>query len=177
MTATFLRRPNGSCGWKVPSSATVPLDWRETLSSHSHEEGAQALCSVGLDSLAQEPDVDPVRLVGRDDSHLLAAHAGQVGRLRNREMNLIGGVESRGRALIPESLRRCVRGGRVYSVAATLYYLLTGTTPHELPPNKDPHAVLLERDAVPIAERRPGLPEGLGELIHQALARRTSKRF
>jgi serine/threonine-protein kinase len=65
----------------------------------------------------------------------------------------------------------------VYAAGATLYYLLTGTPPHDLPPGKDPHAILLEKDPVPIAEHRPELPAGLAELIHTALARRARRRF
>lgn len=65
----------------------------------------------------------------------------------------------------------------LYAAGATLYWLLTGATPHELPPGKDPHTVILEKDPVAIADRRAGLPSGLPELIHKALARRAKKRF
>ena len=64
-----------------------------------------------------------------------------------------------------------------YSLGATLYYLLTGTTPHELAPGKDPHPILMEKAPVPLADRRPDLPPGLAELVHTALARRARKRF
>ncbi len=65
-----------------------------------------------------------------------------------------------------------------YSVAATLYHLLTAEYPHDLPRSPVDQLVhILTREAVPIRERRPDVPDGLAESIHKALARDPEDRF
>jgi len=64
-----------------------------------------------------------------------------------------------------------------YGAAATLYNLLTQRHPHEAAS----HVELLDRirhsDPVPLSWRRPGLPAGLEEVLHRALAREPGRRF
>ncbi len=57
----------------------------------------------------------------------------------------------------------------VWSMAATLYYMLTGVPPRTFPKDKDWCEVLLETDAVPIRARNPALPMRLAEVIDRAL--------
>lgn len=65
-----------------------------------------------------------------------------------------------------------------YSAAATLYRLLTGRTPHDLPKDVGQQlAHIVSRPPVPIGERRPGLPAGLVEAIERALDPEPADRF
>ena len=57
----------------------------------------------------------------------------------------------------------------VWSTAATLYLMLTGTTPRDFPPNQDPIAVILRAAAVPIRERDPAIPARLAAAVDAAL--------
>ena len=65
-----------------------------------------------------------------------------------------------------------------YSIAATLYNLLTGTTPHDLPKNVGQALVMvLTENPIPIRERRPEIDAGLAEVIHKAMSREPGERF
>jgi serine/threonine-protein kinase len=65
-----------------------------------------------------------------------------------------------------------------YSAAATLYYLLTGSPPHDLPENPARAlATILSQDPVPIRERRADLPEALAVAIQMALHRDPEARY
>jgi serine/threonine protein kinase len=65
----------------------------------------------------------------------------------------------------------------VWAMAATLYYLLTGTTPRVFPRKTDWCRVVLESPAVPIRERVTSLPPRLAEVIDEALIDRPAIRF
>src|SRR5207249_7303983 len=58
----------------------------------------------------------------------------------------------------------------VYSVGATLYHLLSGSTPHVFAAGRDPYRTVLEQDAFPLRERCPWLSRALTDLVHKALA-------
>lgn len=65
----------------------------------------------------------------------------------------------------------------IYSTAATLYYLLTGSYVFDLP--NDRYAAvraLVEQEVVPIRDRRSDLPEELAAAIHIALAKEPAAR-
>nr|WP_272919857.1 serine/threonine-protein kinase [Streptomyces sp. SID4948] len=57
----------------------------------------------------------------------------------------------------------------VWASAACLYWMLTGATPRDFPPHKDPVAVALREPVVPVRERDPSLPRRLAEVIDEAL--------
>lgn len=57
----------------------------------------------------------------------------------------------------------------VWSMAASLYWMLTGTTAREFPERADPIGVVLGRSAVPIRERDPRIPPRLAKVIDTAL--------
>lgn len=57
----------------------------------------------------------------------------------------------------------------VWGAAASLYWMLTGTTPRAFPPGADPVAVVLSQRPVPIRDRRPDLPHRLATIIDEAL--------
>jgi serine/threonine protein kinase len=62
----------------------------------------------------------------------------------------------------------------VWSLAASLYYLLTGCTPRDFG-DGDKCLTVLERDARPIRPLRPDLPEGLAAVIDAALREQEDK--
>ncbi|MER6996818.1 FHA domain-containing serine/threonine-protein kinase [Streptomyces sp. NPDC000410] len=57
----------------------------------------------------------------------------------------------------------------VWAAAACLYWLLTGATPRDFPPHKDPVAVALREPVVRIRERDPSIPHRLADVIDEAL--------
>jgi serine/threonine-protein kinase len=57
----------------------------------------------------------------------------------------------------------------VWATAATLYYLLTGVPPRDIPPGRDPWAAVWKSDSVPILKRGSAIPPRLAEAIDAAL--------
>ncbi|MFD7812883.1 serine/threonine-protein kinase [Streptomyces sp. NPDC059785] len=57
----------------------------------------------------------------------------------------------------------------VWSTAASLYHVLTGATPRDLPPGWDPWLAVATSPVVPVAKRGVTLPPGLCEVIDHAL--------
>lgn len=64
----------------------------------------------------------------------------------------------------------------VWSLAASLYYLLTGCTPRDFG-DGDKCLTVLESDVVSIKKRRADLPSGLAEVIDEALKEEQSMTF
>jgi eukaryotic-like serine/threonine-protein kinase len=57
----------------------------------------------------------------------------------------------------------------VWSMAASLYWMLTGYYPRDFPEREDPIRVVLDTNAVPIRERDPNIPHRLATVIDEAL--------
>ncbi|MGH3343926.1 MAG: FHA domain-containing serine/threonine-protein kinase [Carbonactinosporaceae bacterium] len=57
----------------------------------------------------------------------------------------------------------------VWAAAACLYWMLTGATPRDFPPRKDPIAVALRSPVVQIRDRDPSVPPELANVIDEAL--------
>jgi pSer/pThr/pTyr-binding forkhead associated (FHA) protein len=64
----------------------------------------------------------------------------------------------------------------VWSMAATLYFLMTGQYPRDFG-ERDPLAVILRGGVVPLREREPSLPEALARVIDRALDDEPARRF
>jgi eukaryotic-like serine/threonine-protein kinase len=65
-----------------------------------------------------------------------------------------------------------------YAAAATLYYLLTGRLPHDLPEESDRAlAMIVSADPAPVRTRRGDLPESIEALLVRALNRDPAARF
>jgi serine/threonine-protein kinase len=68
--------------------------------------------------------------------------------------------------------------GDLYATAATLYYLIAGTFIYdEVSDGGDLIRTLLEDTPVPIQERRPDVPAGLGAVLQKCLARDPNERY
>ncbi len=65
----------------------------------------------------------------------------------------------------------------VWSMAATLYNMLTGCFPRDFPKRCDPWQVVLERSPVPIRQRNPAVPLRVAQVIDHALLDDPQFRF
>lgn len=65
----------------------------------------------------------------------------------------------------------------VWSIAATFYIMLTGLLPRDFPKGKDPLAVVLDGDVVPIRKRDGTIPKPLAAVIDRALDKNPKARF
>lgn len=57
----------------------------------------------------------------------------------------------------------------LWAITACLYWMLTGTTPHDFPPRTDPIAIVLRQRPVAIRERLDTVPPRLASLIDHTL--------
>jgi pSer/pThr/pTyr-binding forkhead associated (FHA) protein len=65
----------------------------------------------------------------------------------------------------------------VWSMAATLYHLLTGCYARDFPPAADPLAVVLRGGCVPLGHRDPSVPAALAAVIDRALEDEPERRY
>lgn len=65
----------------------------------------------------------------------------------------------------------------VWSMAATLYHMLTLSYPRDFVPGADPLQVILQNGPVPIRQREPGLPARLAEVIDRAVDDDLERRY
>jgi serine/threonine-protein kinase len=80
----------------------------------------------------------------------------------------------------PEQLidsRHAKPGCDIYGLGATLYWYLSGTTPHDFTESRCRFLTVLEDPIVPLVERCPQTPAELSRIIDRALAREPAERF
>jgi serine/threonine protein kinase len=65
----------------------------------------------------------------------------------------------------------------VWSMGATLYYMLTKECPRDFRGRKDPIAVILKGGIVPLRERAPHLPPAVSAVIDRAIADDPEARY
>jgi serine/threonine protein kinase len=65
----------------------------------------------------------------------------------------------------------------VWSMAASIYYLLTGQFPYPFEKGRDPIDVILNESAVPIQKSYPGVNKQIAPIIDKALLRNPKDRF
>jgi serine/threonine protein kinase len=65
----------------------------------------------------------------------------------------------------------------VWSFGATLYYVLSGTSPRDFAKDVDPLSVILGGGFVPIRSRDPAIPRGVAAVIDRALADDADARY
>jgi serine/threonine protein kinase len=64
----------------------------------------------------------------------------------------------------------------VWSIAATFYFMLTGTFPYPFTAKRDPFDVILNERVVPLEKRNPSLPANITKIIMAALNEDPTKR-
>jgi eukaryotic-like serine/threonine-protein kinase len=65
----------------------------------------------------------------------------------------------------------------VWSMGATLYYMLTLTYPRDFVPGADPLQVILQGGTLPVRSREPSLPATLAEVIDRAVDDDLARRY
>jgi len=65
----------------------------------------------------------------------------------------------------------------VYSMGATMYFLLTGAFPFDFLAKRDPMDVILNDDVVPIRDRCGSIPKKLATIIDRAVTIKDKKRY
>ena len=65
----------------------------------------------------------------------------------------------------------------VWSMGATLYFMLTGETPLDFPKGQTPAEVVMRGEIVPIRRRAPSIPVKVAEVIDRAVARDAKHRY
>ncbi len=132
-------------------------------------------------------DVKPSNLLLREEGGWQQCSLADFGLARIYHASTLSGLTLTGDVggsmgyAAPEQLvnfREALPPADQYGAAATLYYLLTGRPPYDLPTQiYEQFKMLLHQDPVPIEKRRPDLPAPLVQIIHRALARLPEKRF
>jgi serine/threonine protein kinase len=75
------------------------------------------------------------------------------------------------------SFRQVRPASDVWSMSATLYFLLTGQYARDFGSQADPLTVILRGGVVPIRQRDPALPEDLAAVIDRGLADEPERRY
>ena len=65
----------------------------------------------------------------------------------------------------------------VWSMAATIYNLLTGAHPYPFTKERDPIDVILNEQIIPLRQRDSTLPAAFAAVLEKALAVKTKDRF
>jgi len=65
----------------------------------------------------------------------------------------------------------------VFSMGATLYYLLTGGFPFDFPAKRDPIDIILNEEVLPIRSRNPGISKPLAAVIDQSVTKKHKDRY
>jgi hypothetical protein len=125
-------------------------------------------------------DIKPGNLLVRTDGHALIGDLG-LGKalLDGGQLTATGSVAGTVRFAPPEQLidfKRATYASDVWSMAATLYFLLTLEFPREEFTDQTELEAALDNPIVPIRERSPQLPERLAQCIDRALAREIHAR-
>jgi len=161
-----------------------PLSVRTALLAVAHAmTGLSRLHARGL----AHGDVKPSNLVIGRTGDKKVVKLTDFGVARAHDAAGLGGPAlwgDAGRALgfvAPELIthpRQATPAADQYAAAATLYHLLTGRLPHDLPAEPDRAlAVIVTADAVPVRTRRAELPEAIEALLVRSLRRDPAARF
>jgi serine/threonine-protein kinase len=65
----------------------------------------------------------------------------------------------------------------VFSMGATMYFLLTGKFPFEFQAKRDPMDVILNDDVIPIHKRLATIPKSLAIVIDRAVTKKHKDRY
>ena len=65
----------------------------------------------------------------------------------------------------------------VWSIGATLYYMLTGALPRDMPMGRDPIDIVLENRIVPVRDRGRSVPDRVAEVVDRSVAAKATDRY
>jgi len=160
--------------WSVRSAVRVAIEVLKAL-DHAHGEGFV------------HRDIKPANILIRSGKSGNAVKLADFGLARVYQSSQLSGLSQEGefggtpKFMPPEQItdyRHVTPAADQFSLAATLYTLLTAEFIHDFANDKRPAIVLvLEGEALPIRDRRPELPEELAAIIHRALDREPARRF
>jgi pSer/pThr/pTyr-binding forkhead associated (FHA) protein len=129
---------------------------------------------------------DTKLLIGLDERGTLAVKIADFGLTRSYEMSGIGGFTAPGHVvgsmpyMAPERILHIVDvkpASDLYSMGATLYYLLTGQHAFRFGAQVEPMVTVLESDIVPIRMRKPSVPQAVAEVTERAMRKDPAQRF
>jgi hypothetical protein len=155
--------------------ARGPLPWREALSLIVPIARALERChAAGIVHRDVKPD--NILLDDRGCAHL--ADFGLAKDLTAESLTMTGTVLGTPHYMAPEALngKRADERADVFSLAATLYELVTGTRPHDGGSPFDLLRAIHKADRRPVRELAPGAPEELEGILSRALAADRMKR-
>lgn len=130
-------------------------------------------------------DIKPENILLKLDGERTRALIADFGLAKNFELAGLSGLTATGMAagtprFMPrEQLLRYRYVNPVsdlWSIAATLYYVLTGKLPREFPAHRDPMEVVLHGGSIPLSDRAPQLPKELCEVIDRTLSDEPDRR-
>jgi pSer/pThr/pTyr-binding forkhead associated (FHA) protein len=172
------------------------IDVRRLLASQPSAALVRTACGVVCQALEAlkytharglvHREIKPGNLLVTRTDRKLHTYLADFGLARHYENAGLGGLMRTGDLrgalpyLAPEQVLDCHNtdpAADLYGVGATLYYLLTGKTPHVFAEGRDPYAIVLEDPIVPLGRHGPWLPPGLMDVVHRALAKRPGERF
>jgi serine/threonine-protein kinase len=132
-------------------------------------------------------DIKPANIILNTEEGKRVAKLADFGLARAFESSKMSGLTMQGEVggtpafMAPEQVthyRDVTPLADQYSVAATLYNLLTGAFPYELPKNLGQALVkILTTDPIPILEHLPDLDEGLSKVIDIAMSKDPARRY
>lgn len=124
-------------------------------------------------------DIKPENILLRTDGERLRALIADFGLAKNFELAGLSGLTATGtsagtpRFMPREQLlqyRYVNPLSDLWSLAATLYYMLTAKLPRDFPKHRDPIEVVLHGGFIPLKNRDPQLPDDLCRIIDRTLS-------
>jgi serine/threonine-protein kinase len=143
--------------------------------AYAHERG-----------LAHRDLKDSKLLIGLDERGTRAVKIADFGITRSYEMSGIGGFTAPGHVvgatpyMAPERILHIVDvkpASDLYSMGATLYYLLTGQHAFSFGAQAEPIVTVLESDIVPIRRRKPSVPQAVAGVVERAMHKDPAQRY
>ena len=132
-------------------------------------------------------DIKPANIILNTENGKRVAKLADFGLARVFESSRMSGLTMQGEFggtpafMAPEQVthyRDVLPAADQYSVAATLYNLLTGRHPYDLPKKVGHQLVqILAEPPVPIRHREPRIDPGLADVIHKAMSREPEERY
>ena len=170
--------PGGSLGSRVRTEGPLPVAAVAPLALQALEGLAFAHAEGAVHRDLKPENV----LVGGDG----AARVADFGFARSLDENGLSGLSATAAgaetlAFVPRErlsgFRRLLPASDVWSMGATIYHALTGRSPRDFTPGKDPMAVVLRGGIVPLRRRAPHLPAVLAAVVDRAVADDPEARY